>query len=141
VAVRDQPARQRQTADSGTCDEVGALRTMRTPFGLNDLGAIHMLRAVAPTDSRLPGLLEEYTQRWRKDPRPITDRDKIQAWRAEAGLPPAQDLPDYWHVAMSPGWVEQYGWPGAAFKIGLESEFYLADGTKTTVPPPDWPRR
>ncbi len=49
--------------------------------------AIVMLRAAAPGHPRLPELVETFTERWRADPRPITLRDEIAAWRAGAGLP------------------------------------------------------
>jgi hypothetical protein len=120
-------------------DVEGALRTMTMPFGLRDFWAIVMLRAEVPQHPQLVSLVDQFTRRWRDDPRPITMRDEVVRWRGEAGLEPLERLPRYWHVAMQPWAKEEHGWPGAAFKVGVKSDFYLADGTRTSEPPPDWP--
>lgn len=103
--------------------------------------AVAMLDSVAPGHPRLPELVEALTHTWVADPRPITLRGQIEQWRARCGLPPVDNLPWYWHPAMMKDWVDRFGWPDAAYLAAPDSQFYLADGSMTTTPPPDWPRK
>ena len=125
------------------CDDVDvALEELVGRSGGRGWGAtyaITMLRSVAPDHHRLPEIIELKTRDWAGDPRPIGLRPHLAAWRAEAGLPGLDDLPDIWTPAMLPHWVEKFGSAQAAYRaLGGRSQFNHADGTTSQTPPPGW---
>ena len=125
------------------CDDVdAALEELVGRSGGRGWGAtyaIAMLRSVAPDHDRLPEIIDLKTRDWAVDPRPISLRPRLVAWRAEAGLPVIDDLPDFWTPTMLPHWVEKFGSAQAAYQaLGGRSTFNHSDGTRSEAPPPGW---
>jgi hypothetical protein len=83
--------------------------------------------ASARTRARFAAVVEQLTATWVADPRPITLRPHVAAWRRAAGLPEV-DLPTVWSPSMLPETVARFGSAEAARAAGIGTIMHSWDG-------------
>ncbi len=81
----------------------------------------------AMTQAEFARVVTALTSTWVADPRPITLRPHVAAWRCEAGLPEV-DLPTVWSPSMMPETVARFGSPEEARAAGIGTIMHSWDG-------------